>query len=314
MTALQIGLSIAHDAQAQIAACQSNEELVATLSRCISLNVGSPPKPESMPGIRPMLAKVWNGHHIIGWYASEKLNGVRALWDGENMWSRNGQLIELPHELHEQLPEGFALDGELFAGRDNFGAAVSVMQKKNPTIDDWADISYNVFDAPNADGGIAARARAYKRAIERNSPWFVSPIEHIRIEAIDDLDMLLNTTRALQGEGVVLRNPETSYEHKRTRNMLKIKFKQDLDAQVVEYSQGPHPQVLNVFVGHIIVKCLNTGKRFKVVSGLSQEVMEDLPKLLGKTVLIQHYGITENGHYRNASYAGVRYEQGELCS
>ena len=32
----------------------------------------------------------WNNEDPKGWYMSEKLDGVRAYWDGEQFWSKRG--------------------------------------------------------------------------------------------------------------------------------------------------------------------------------------------------------------------------------
>jgi hypothetical protein len=29
-----------------------------------------------------------------GWYMSEKLNGIRAYWDGKQFWSKNGVILK----------------------------------------------------------------------------------------------------------------------------------------------------------------------------------------------------------------------------
>jgi DNA ligase-1 len=51
---------------------------------------------------------------------SEKLDGMRAVWDGEGLYSRTGKPVSAPPSFFEQLPPGFALDGELFLGRKRF--------------------------------------------------------------------------------------------------------------------------------------------------------------------------------------------------
>ena len=53
---------------------------------------------------------------VADFWISEKLDGVRAFWDGHQLRSRSGQWIKLPEPLRKQLP-AFALDAELWAGR-----------------------------------------------------------------------------------------------------------------------------------------------------------------------------------------------------
>ena len=47
---------------------------------------------------------------------SEKLDGVRAFWDGKDFYSRNGNRFHAPAYFKEGLPN-HALDGELWGGK-----------------------------------------------------------------------------------------------------------------------------------------------------------------------------------------------------
>ncbi len=72
--------------------------------------------------ISVMLASVYDPakNDPIGWYMSEKLDGVRCYWDGKNMYSRAGNKFYPPKYVKEALPKNFALDGELWTKRDDF--------------------------------------------------------------------------------------------------------------------------------------------------------------------------------------------------
>jgi DNA ligase-1 len=48
---------------------------------------------------------------------SEKLDGVRAYWDGKTFYSRLGNEFIAPSWFIQDLPSDMALDGELFGGR-----------------------------------------------------------------------------------------------------------------------------------------------------------------------------------------------------
>jgi len=49
-------------------------------------------------GIEMMLANKFDPaiHNPTGWLISEKLDGVRCYWDGNTMWTRNGNLFYPP--------------------------------------------------------------------------------------------------------------------------------------------------------------------------------------------------------------------------
>ena len=50
---------------------------------------------------------------------SEKLDGIRAYWDGKELLSKNGNKIYAPNWFLDKLPP-FDLDGELWTKRDDF--------------------------------------------------------------------------------------------------------------------------------------------------------------------------------------------------
>ena len=59
---------------------------------------------------------------VAEYSVSEKYDGVRAYWDGQQLWSRQGHLILAPVEFKKRLPD-FAVEGELWFGRQSFARA-----------------------------------------------------------------------------------------------------------------------------------------------------------------------------------------------
>ena len=72
--------------------------------------------------IEAALAEKWTSEDPTGYYMSEKLDGMRCLWDGLTLRTRNGNLIHAPDKMIAQLPS-IALDGELFLNRGGFQAS-----------------------------------------------------------------------------------------------------------------------------------------------------------------------------------------------
>ena len=94
-----------------------------------------------------LLAHSWeNDSDLTGWWMSEKLDGVRAYWDGKQFLSRQGNPFYAPDWFTEKLP-GHPLDGELFGGRKKFQRTVSIVRRQDKS-DDWKEIAFVVFDAP----------------------------------------------------------------------------------------------------------------------------------------------------------------------
>src|SRR5262249_25467900 len=78
-----------------------------------------------------LLAEAWdNSQNPEGWWMSEKLDGVRAYWDGEQFLSRQGHLYHAPDWFTAGLPK-LPLDGELWLDRKAFQRAVSIVRRQD---------------------------------------------------------------------------------------------------------------------------------------------------------------------------------------
>src|SRR5206468_10999995 len=94
-----------------------------------------------------LLAERWdNVLDPTGWWLSEKLDGVRAYWDGKQLWSRLGNVLHAPDWFVAGLPD-VPLDGELWLGRKKFQRTLSIVRRQDKT-DLWREVRYVVFDAP----------------------------------------------------------------------------------------------------------------------------------------------------------------------
>lgn len=166
--------------------------------------------------LKPMLAATFSGQDVSGWMMQEKFDGIRAVWDGETLWTREGNRINAPAAWLARLPAGIALDGELWAGRGRFAVVESVRRRKCSTVEDWAALSFVAFDAPEHGGTAAER---------------IEFVESLGVECADTFNCFgeshaRETMRmfvADGGEGIVLRDPSAPYVHGRSRFMLKMK-------------------------------------------------------------------------------------------
>src|SRR5690606_1286923 len=67
-----------------------------------------------------LLANVYqNSADVADYWVSEKLDGVRAYWDGQQLISRQGNRFNAPPWFTANFPDT-PLDGELWGGRGTF--------------------------------------------------------------------------------------------------------------------------------------------------------------------------------------------------
>ena len=75
----------------------------------------------------PTLAKNYDNRDVRGWWWSEKLDGIRAIWNGKNLVTRNNNIINCPSSWLSTLPKDLAFDGELYIARGKFNKTVSIL-------------------------------------------------------------------------------------------------------------------------------------------------------------------------------------------
>ena len=98
------------------------------------------------------LAKVYEENTstpISDYLVSEKYDGIRAIWTGSELLTRQGNPISAPDWFTAPLPDIW-LDGELWTKRQNFEALSSIVRTQTPKDNRWRQVKYMVFDMPDA--------------------------------------------------------------------------------------------------------------------------------------------------------------------
>ena len=255
-----------------------------------------PPPLEFSPhakGTGPMLAYHYNGQDVTGWLMSEKLDGVRAIWTGSELVSRNGNKFNAPDWFTAQLPAGVELDGEIYLGRGNFQKVISLIRSADP---DWSAVRFCVFDAPKAKGGVESRLAFAADALAGCAVASVIPQRACRDEA--DLAAELDILVAAGAEGVMLRAPGSRYDNYRSMNLLKMKPFATDEAEVVGSEQG-----ITGIVGSLLLKW--RGIIVKIGAGLTDE-LRAIPPAIGNVVTFSYCGLTEAGTPKCAAFVSER--------
>lgn len=246
-----------------------------------------------------MLAKPYANQPIAGWLISEKLDGVRAYWNGNQLLTRNGNAISAPQWFIDALPNDITLDGELFIGRGEFQRTVGAVRKKVPVDAEWFDIRYMVFDAPLTTGGFEVRLQAARDALAGRP--FSRVVEHVVCTGKAHLDAVFAALVEQGAEGVMLRRPGSTYQQKRSGDLLKYKPFETDEAQVIGHESGNGR--LEGLVGALI--CQWKGKVFQVGAGMSDAIRE-IPPAVGAMVTFGFCGLTDGGIPRFPTFVAVR--------
>lgn len=244
-----------------------------------------------------LLAKNWAGSDPTGWWMSEKLDGVRAVWDGVELSTRTGQPIIAPRWFLDALPKAVPLDGELWAGRGRFQHTVGVVRSKSAG-DNWRSIRYAAFDAPHAAGDFEERQAAMRQVVGDGQAFVLA---QRLCRGHDDLVGELARVERAGGEGVMLRQPGSMYEPKRSGTLLKVKTFHDAEATVVGYDRGTGRNADGIGA---IVACLQDGTEFRVSSGLT-DVLRRSPPPVGTVFTFKYQEFTNAGAPRFPSFLRV---------
>lgn len=247
-----------------------------------------------------MLLETYEDQNITGWLMSEKLDGVRAFWDGEKLYSRGGYAFSAPDWFIKDFPP-FALDGELWSKGGEFEKIQSITSKMSPH-EGWQDLGFYVFDVPDEKGGLLARLEALTIFLKTTKALYLHIIEQIECKNVDDALAFKDSIIKKGGEGIVLRNPNSAYEGVRTNNALKFKDFQDAECTVVAHheGEGKYKNMLGSFT------CKDKdGLTFRIGSGLSDEKRKNPPSI-GEIVTYKHYGRTTNNLPRFPIFLHIR--------
>jgi len=262
-----------------------------------------------------LLAHSWDPSiDVVGWHMSEKLDGVRAYWDGRKLVSRNGLVFAAPDWFLDGLPEGAHLDGELFLGRGLFPEASGIVRRhdKGPG---WKRLAFMLFDAPNVAGPFEKRLAWLGRA---KLPKHAPVLPHLECKSPAHLGRYLAEVEKRGGEGVMLRQPGSLYERKRSHTLLKVKTFVDAEAKVVGYQEGEGKH--RGSVGALLCEALahkspkatiKAGTKFKVGTGLSDEERDDPPRI-GSIITFRCQEVSAAGVPRFPSFVAARDYEGRV--
>ncbi|HKP04565.1 MAG TPA: DNA ligase [Chthoniobacterales bacterium] len=259
----------------------------------------APPAEKQPPPL--LLANVWNPSiDPTGWWMSEKYDGLRAFWDGQKLWTRNGNLIHAPDYFLAELPRDIALDGELWIGHGKFEETASIVRSQTPD-DRWKRIHYMVFDAPRMKRTFEQRME-FLRATVSEGNQFVRVVAQERCQG--PAQLLAERDRVVRegGEGLMLRQPESLYEPRRSPTLLKVKPYDDAEATVVAHEHGT-----GKFAGKLGALRVRTddGREFSIGTGLTDADRESPPPV-GAVITYRFQGLTAKGLPRFPAYLRVR--------
>jgi DNA ligase 1 len=210
--------------------------------------------------VEPMLAKLYKDYRDEieldkgEWLLQCKMNGMRCIATKDGLFTRKGErYASVPH-IEEALKPFFdvypeaVLDGELFNNdfRQSLNEISKLVRKTVHITDEDLKRSRNLVHYYIYDG--------YGFGLDKDHPYHerkqwidsnvvgnythVAKVNDYRLASGADLDRHYRSLVDEGHEGVILRKKKMKYEHKRSKNLLKVKPEMDSEAKIVDVMEG----------------------------------------------------------------------------
>ena len=240
-------------------------------------------------------------YDLADYLVSEKLDGVRAYWDGKSLRFRSGKPIHVPAWFTAKFP-AHALDGELWIGRHSFERLSAAVRRQVPLDEEWKSITYQLYELPGGAGNFSERIAALEASVAKAAVPWLRVLPQARVADRAALKQKLDQVVREGGEGLMLHRADAIWQTGRSDILLKMKPQLDAEATVVahEPGQGKYRGML----GALIVVTPD-GKRFRLGTGFSDEQRRH-PPAVGSMVTYRYRDLTSTGLPKFASFLRVR--------
>ena len=242
-----------------------------------------------------------------GYLASEKLDGVRGYWNGENLISRAGNIIHAPTWFIKDFPN-VPLEGELWTGRGQFDLVSGIIRKQTPIDSEWQNVKFMLFDAPKSQLIFSQRMDYIENLISPLNISWLKLIPHHSFEKYSQLIEHYNKLVNNNAEGLMLNKADAYYQSGRTDKIIKLKPFTDKEAIVVKHLPGKGKY--KDMMGSLLVKD-KYGREFKIGSGFSDQQRQKPPKI-DDIISYRYTGTTKTGLPRFPVFIRIRTDLEEL--
>jgi len=247
------------------------------------------------------------------WGMQCKFNGNRCIATKDGLFSRTGEkYFSVPHiegalkSFFEVCPAA-VLDGELFNNdlRTQLNEINKLIRKtKHISPEDFAKskelVKFYIYDGYNFSGYTELspyhlRKKAIDNFLATCKSKSLACVETIDIKSEEQMNKEFQKLLADKQEGAILRNLNGEYEHKRSKNLVKVKIDEDSEATVIDITDGD-----GNWKGAATNVTLNwQGKVFDAVFKGSYEkradILKDKKSWIGKEGTFLYMGLTGLG-------------------
>jgi len=107
------------------------------------------------------------------------------------------------------------------------------VRKQDTNNPEWKHIKFMVFDAPMVKGNFKKRIEVCSAEIAKVKNSVCKMLKQVKCSSKDQLASLMDSVISEKGEGVMLKDPASAYEGRRSEKLLKVKRFEDAEATVI---------------------------------------------------------------------------------
>lgn len=260
---------------------------------------------EMKTNLSPMLAKRYpETVHEQCYYIQEKLDGNRciAYFDKiSNSWkfqSRSGKPLSVNFDMSWASTD-LIFDGEIMtlghAGSRDFNKTSGSINSKYL---DKSQLHYYIYDIIDDSMIYTDRYKILMQYYNNsgNNCSILQVLDKIPVYVNAEynwlLDEWLDKITSKGGEGIILRDPNAVYQHKRTDALIKYKKVKTMDLRIIDFNwgSGKYENAIGSFI------CEDDDHTFLVnVSGMSDDIrFSDPAQYMGKIIEVAYFDISQS--------------------
>ena len=243
-----------------------------------------------------------------------KYDGVRCLNVGDELYTRTGKIMYAVPHIKEEVNEIFIsgtgvseldLDGELYNHdlKDDFNELTSIVRKQKLEESDIQKskelMQYHIYDIISTTQTFFERYSLLKYILEETEYKHLCLAPTVFLDNSEGqitkeiLYEYLTEYQSLGYEGMMIRNADSFYENKRTKNLLKWKEFEDDEFELIGIEEGRGNRAgmaAKVFCKDKRGEEFSAGLRG--TTDYCRQLLIDKDKLIGKQVTIRYQNLT----------------------
>jgi len=179
----------------------------------------------------------WDGERIM---AIKKDGGILLM--NRRGRIKNSFYLEIAEELNK-IDGEFILDGEIISLDDDFNKLQRRALTSNPSKQEQVrkeiPVKYMVFDIIQIETDIFPSLALKDRAVVLKSFFNCNTnLKNIELVEYGEIKEMLTKAEVENREGIIIKNMESSYEQKRSKNWLKLKFFKNTELTLTTYTEN----------------------------------------------------------------------------